>query len=84
MVHRQIDLDEETDRILSRLAEDYQGDAGKAIAELLRLHRGVESFAEESELAHRDSLIAQRERAERGFREGLFTAWDQVRRRHDL
>lgn len=30
MVQRQIEIDEETDRILSGLAQDYEGDLGKA------------------------------------------------------
>jgi hypothetical protein len=38
----------------------------------------------ECEEAHGNSLIAQRERAERGFREGHFTTWDEVKRRNDL
>jgi hypothetical protein len=28
--------------------------------------------------------LAQRQRAERGFREGRFTTWDEVKRRNDL
>jgi hypothetical protein len=31
MACRQIDLDEESDRILSGLAQNYQGDLGKAL-----------------------------------------------------
>ena len=84
MVSRQIELDEETDRILSKLAADYQGDLGKALAELLRAHDTIEAFVEGCEEAHRDSLVAQKERTERGFREGRFTTWDEVKRRHDL
>jgi hypothetical protein len=84
MVRRQIDLDEESDRILSRLAADYQGDLGKTVADLLRAHESVESFVEDCEETQRDSLLAQKERAERGFREGRFTAWDEVKRHHDL
>jgi hypothetical protein len=84
MVRRQIDLDEESDRILSGLAEDYQGDLGKALADLLRAHQGVEAFVDGCEEAHWDSLFAQKERAERGFREGRFTTWDEVKSRNDL
>lgn len=43
-----------------------------------------EAFVEECEEAYRDSLLAQKERAERGFREGRFITWDEVNRRNDL
>ena len=84
MVRRQIDLDEESDRILSGLAEEYQGDLGRALADLLRTHKSVEAFVEGCEEAHRDLLLAQKQRAERGFREGRFTTWDEVKSRNDL
>jgi hypothetical protein len=32
MIRRQIDLDEESDRILSGLAQEYHGDLGEALA----------------------------------------------------
>jgi len=53
MVRRQIDLDEESDRILSGLAPDYDGDLGEALADLLQAHQRVETFVEECEEAHR-------------------------------
>jgi hypothetical protein len=84
MVRRQIDLDEESDRILAGLAADYQGDLGKALADLLRAHQSLEAFVSGSEEALQESLFAQKERAERGFREGRFTTWDEVKRRNDL
>jgi hypothetical protein len=84
MVRRQIELDEDSDRILAALAEDYQGDLGKALAELLRTHRSVEEFVEASEEAERDSLLAQKERAERGFGEGRFTPWHKVKNDNNL
>ena len=84
MIRREIDLDEESDRILSGIAQDYHGDLGGALADVLQAHQSVEAFAEECEEAHRDSLLAQKERGERGFREGRFTSWDEVKRRNDL
>jgi hypothetical protein len=84
MVRRQIDLDEESDRILSGLAQDYEGDLSKALADLLQAHQSVEAFVEECEEAHRDSLIEQKEHGERGFREGRFTTWDEVKRTNNL
>lgn len=64
-------------------ANDYQGDLGKALADLLHAHESVEASVEACEDAHRDSLLAQKERAERGFREGRFTTWDEVKRRNN-
>jgi hypothetical protein len=84
MVRRQIELDEDSDRILSGLAQDDHGDVGAAIADLLQAHQSVEAFVEECEDANRNSLLVQKERAERGFREGRFTTWDEVKRHNDL
>lgn len=77
MIRREIDLDEEIDRILSGLAEDYEGDRGKALAELLRAHEGVEAFLGECEEAHRESLIAQRSS------DGT-VPWEELKRRNGL
>ena len=84
MVRREIDIDEETDRLLTDLAQDYDGDAGKALADLVRARGSLESLAAESEEAHRASLLGQVERSERGFREGRATPWDEVKRRNRL
>ena len=84
MVRRQIDLDEDTDRILEGLARDNEGDLSKTLADLIHAHEGIESLVEQCEEAHRDSLLTQVERAERGFREGRFTAWNEVKRRNRL
>ena len=84
MVRRQVELDEESDRILAALAEEYQGDVNKALAELLRTSKGLDTFAEQCEEAHHDALAAQKERSEREFREGRVTTWDEMKRRLDL
>ena len=60
------------------------GDLGEALADLLQAHQSIEAFVEECEEAHQDSLLAQKERGERGFREGRLTTWDEVKRRNDL
>jgi hypothetical protein len=57
---------------------------GKALGDLLRAHESIEAFVAVSEEDHRDALLAQRERGERGFRKGRFTTWDEVKRRNDL
>jgi hypothetical protein len=84
MVHREIEIDEEADRILTQLATNYEGDCGKALSDLLRASESIESFLDENEAIHRDSLLAQVERSERGFREGRFTTWEEVKRRNGL
>ena len=83
MVKRQIELDEESDQILSQLAQEYEGDAGRALGELLHSHEGIEEFMDSCEEAQRDSLVSQRERAERGARES-FTSWEEIKRRLNL
>jgi len=84
MIRRVIDLDDESDQILSKLAQDYDGDLGRALAELLLVHRGFEDLAEQSEKAQQLSLATQKDRAEAGFRQGRFTTWDEIKRRHNL
>jgi len=84
MVHREIEIDEDADRILTQLATDYAGDPGKALSALLRVSESIESFLDDNEELHRDSLLAQVERSERGFREGRFTTWEEVKRRNGL
>ncbi|MGI8743343.1 MAG: hypothetical protein ACR2NN_12385 [Bryobacteraceae bacterium] len=84
MVRREIDFDEETDRMVAELAQQYSGDAGQALAELVHAHESLELFVDQCEEAHRDSLVVQRESAESGFRNGRFTSWDEVKRRNGL
>jgi hypothetical protein len=84
MVRREILLDEETDRMLAAIAEGYAGDVNQALADLVRTREGLEDMAAQSEEAHRDSLVQQRDRAERAFREGRSTPWDEVRRKNRL
>jgi len=83
MVRRQIDLDEETDSLLAQLASDYEGDLGRALADVLHAHASIESFLHEWEEAS-DSLRRQKERAEAGFQEGRSTPWNEVKRRNKL
>jgi hypothetical protein len=83
MVTREIELDEESDQLLSRLAQEYGGDAGRALSELLHSREGVEEFVEACEGSHADILLTQKQRAERGAGDN-FTAWEEIKRRHDL
>jgi hypothetical protein len=84
MVRRQIDFDEDTDRILTELAREYHGDLGKAVADLVHAHGSLETLVERCEEAQRSSLVAQVEQAEREFDEGRFTTWEDVKRRNKL
>jgi hypothetical protein len=84
MIRRQIEIDEETDRKLADIAEDYDGDVGKALAGLVAQHEDTEALLDESERANHDFLLKQKERAEKGFREGRFTTWEEVKRRNNL
>ena len=84
MASRQIVLDDESDRILVQLAREYGGDVDRALGDVIKAHGSLESLAELSELAQGDRLVAQRDRAERGFREGRFTTWDDLKRTSGL
>jgi hypothetical protein len=83
MVKRQIELDEESDQLLNRLAQEYGGDAGKAVTELLHSREGVEEFMDACEAAHTATLLVQKRRTEEGVQDS-FTAWEEIKRRHNL
>ena len=79
MVHREIEIDEETDRILTELAAEYNGDLSQALSDLVHLHDGLENIAERTEMEHHSTLRALRDRAEADFREGRTVAWGEVK-----
>jgi hypothetical protein len=84
MISLQIEIDEASDRFLAGLAHAHGGDRGKAVMELIRSRQATEDELDEDERIHHDSLVMQRERSERGFREGRFTTWEEVKRRNGL
>lgn len=84
MVRRQIEIDEDTDRILTELASEYKGDLSQALADLVHAHEGLEAFAEISETAHESMLRALRDRADEDFREGRTVAWEDVKASNGL
>ena len=84
MVTRTIDLDDDASKMLDSIASDYGGDAGLAVSELLRTHEMIESSLDELEAKHAVELADQKERSERGFREGRFTTWEEVKRQNGL
>lgn len=84
MVHRQIDVDEETDRHLTDLAQDYGGDLNEALADLIRSRESVEAFLDQHEEAYRALLGQQLRRSEEDFRAGNTISWAEVKRRNRL
>lgn len=83
-MRRHIDFDEETDRSLADLAQDYGGDLNQALSDLLRSRESVESFLDQCEAAHRDSLQTQVRQSERDFEAGRGIPWSEVKRRNGL
>lgn len=84
MVSRQIEIDEETDLILTGLAQSHAGDRGKALSGLLKSFESMEVFADTSEQLNHAMLLAQKENAEVAFREGRGVPWEQIKRRNNL
>lgn len=76
----EIQLDEETDEILSSLSKDYAGDRDLAIGEAVRMHGVMSSLLDELEERSADSLRKQKERSEQGFLAGKYTTWEEVKR----
>jgi hypothetical protein len=84
MVRRQIELDEDTDRLLTELAVDYDGNLSLALSELVHSREGLEKFAELSETAAGNALRTLRDRAEADFRKGRTVRWEDVKARNKL
>jgi hypothetical protein len=84
MVLRQIEFDEETDRGLSDLARDHDGNVSQALAELMRTRESLESFLDQCEDAHRAELRRQLEDSERDFRSGNTVPWRDMKHRNHL
>jgi hypothetical protein len=84
MVNLQIQVDEDTGRVLAELAGNYEGDFGRALADLVHAYESIEDFADEAESINQSALSAQLVHADRGFREGRSTNWDEVKRRNRL
>ncbi len=84
MVRREIEIDEDTDRILTQLASEYEGDLSLAVAELVHAHEGLEDFADRSEEACETALRAMRGSSEADFREGRTLSWKDVKTRNGL
>jgi DNA-binding phage protein len=84
MVRREIEIDEETDRILTQLASEYNGDLSAALADLVSAREGLEEFADRSEAAHEHTLRRLRDRSEADFRAGRTVTWEGVKTSNSL
>jgi hypothetical protein len=73
MAAREIELDDDANEILDSVVNAYGGSASSAISDLLRAHEAIESLLDEVEACQGSELADQKERAERGFREGRGT-----------
>ena len=79
MVSRQIEIDEDTDRVLTELAAEYEGDSGLALADLVYARGGLEEFAQRIEEEQGNALRLLRDRDEADFRENRTVPWDEVK-----
>ncbi|HVP48773.1 MAG TPA: hypothetical protein VMT32_19395 [Bryobacteraceae bacterium] len=84
MKRRQILLDDESDRILEKLAQFHSGDRSRAIREALKMHKTMEGMLDELERTHAAELRRQKNRSEKSFRDGTAVPWDEVKRRCKL
>ena len=55
-----------------------------ALADLVHAREGLEEFAERSEAAHENKLLAIRDKSEADFREGRTVPWEDIKARHRL
>jgi hypothetical protein len=84
MVVKKIELDEDASKILDSMATAYDGNVSLVISELLRSRETVESFLDQLETGQGTALAAQKERAERSYREGRSTSWQEVKLKNGL
>jgi hypothetical protein len=84
MVRREIEIDEDTNRLLTELAAEYEGDLSLALADLVHAREGLEEFAERSEAAQESKLRAIRDRSAADFLEGRSVTWEDVKTRDGL
>jgi hypothetical protein len=79
MAKRVVDLNPEADRMLASVAGVCNGDADRALLELLIAHESIETFLNEFEAAHAADLIRQRDSAQADFGKGLGVPWEIVK-----
>jgi hypothetical protein len=84
MARLQIEIDDDTNRRLTELASEYEGDLSLALADLVHAHDALEEFAQHAETVHENALGDLLDRAEADFRENRTVPWDEVKARNGL
>ena len=79
MVRREIEIDEDTDRILTELAAQHDGNLSEVLADLVHAHEGLEAFVEASEAVQGSALRTIRDQAEKDFAEGRGVPWEKLK-----
>jgi hypothetical protein len=79
MVRLPIEIDEDTNRRLTELAAEYEGDLSLALADLVHSRDVLEQFAQQSETIHENALSTLRDQAEAGFRENRTVPWNNAK-----
>jgi len=69
MVRRELEIDEETDRLLTELASEYEGNLSWALSDLVHAREGIEDLAAKRSCIRSDAAPL-RDRSEADFREG--------------
>jgi predicted transcriptional regulator len=77
-------LDDQTDELLSSLAEAYNGDKSEALREILRPHTLTEAELDEIEESNTEEFARQLKRSEEDFKAGRFKTWEEVKRKAGL
>jgi len=63
------------------LQQRHGGNRSLALREALKVQEVMEDWLDQIETANAGVLREQKERSEKGFREGRFTTWEEVKRR---
>ena len=84
MIRREIEVDPATDEALNDLANQYGGDLGQALAELVHSREGIESFLDQVESVQQELLRQQRDASGKAYSEGRVVPWETIKRRNRL
>jgi predicted transcriptional regulator len=84
MVTLTIEVEEATEQFLRVLAEDYDGNMGRALDELFAPREGADAFADEFEAGNEEYLRAQLERSMQDIAAGRVVDWETVKSRSNL
>jgi hypothetical protein len=81
MVRREIEIDEDTNLLLTELASEYEGDLNLALGGFGSRPRRVGGVREAT---HENALRDLRDRSEADLREGRTVTWEDVKTRNRL